>query len=246
MEVHHHSHTERKKWTHYLWEFLMLFLAVFAGFLAENWREHIVEHKREKGYVLSLIEDLKIDTGKIRRYIDRRVIKQRLMDSLADLLVSGKHEESGNDIYYFARFVTITYPFISSDGTLQQLKNSGGLRLIRKQKVVDSIMAYDGIVKYIQYIDEKSQATENTFREIAGEAFDARFFKFYSAFDSNMLKKPAGNPQLITNNPLALNKISLQVRYEASATERSIAEARNLKLRAIRLIQLLKKEYYLE
>ena len=36
MEVHHHGHTERKKWTHYLWEFLMLFLAVFAGFLAEN------------------------------------------------------------------------------------------------------------------------------------------------------------------------------------------------------------------
>lgn len=33
MEVHHHSHTSRKKWTHYLWEFLMLFLAVFCGFL---------------------------------------------------------------------------------------------------------------------------------------------------------------------------------------------------------------------
>ena len=46
MEVHHHAHlasgethTSRKKWTHYLWEFLMLFLAVFCGFLAENQRE---------------------------------------------------------------------------------------------------------------------------------------------------------------------------------------------------------------
>ena len=38
MEVHAHTHTERKKWTHYLWEFLMLFLAVFCGFLAENQR----------------------------------------------------------------------------------------------------------------------------------------------------------------------------------------------------------------
>jgi hypothetical protein len=25
MEVHHHSHTARKKWTHYFWEFIMLF-----------------------------------------------------------------------------------------------------------------------------------------------------------------------------------------------------------------------------
>ncbi len=30
MEVHHHSHTARKKWTHYFWEFLMLFLAMFC------------------------------------------------------------------------------------------------------------------------------------------------------------------------------------------------------------------------
>ena len=30
MEVHAHTHTERKKWTHYFWESLMLFLAVFC------------------------------------------------------------------------------------------------------------------------------------------------------------------------------------------------------------------------
>jgi hypothetical protein len=42
MEVHHHAHTARKKWTHYFWEFFMLFLAVFCGFLAENQREHYI------------------------------------------------------------------------------------------------------------------------------------------------------------------------------------------------------------
>lgn len=36
MEVHHHAHHEGKKnWKSYFWEFLMLFLAVFCGFLAE-------------------------------------------------------------------------------------------------------------------------------------------------------------------------------------------------------------------
>ena len=30
MEVHAHTHTARKKWTHYFWEFLMLFPAVFC------------------------------------------------------------------------------------------------------------------------------------------------------------------------------------------------------------------------
>jgi hypothetical protein len=61
MEIHAHTHTERKKWTHYLWEFLMLFLAVFCGFLAENQREHMVEHQREKEFIKSLIVDIQND-----------------------------------------------------------------------------------------------------------------------------------------------------------------------------------------
>ena len=51
MEVHAHSHTPRKKWTHYFWEFLMLFLAVFCGFLAEYQLEHVIEQKREKQFI---------------------------------------------------------------------------------------------------------------------------------------------------------------------------------------------------
>src|SRR5439155_1065169 len=71
MEVHAHTHTERKKWTHYLWEFLMLFLAVFCGFLAENQREHIVEQKREKQYIKSFCEDLAADETDLQTIIDR-------------------------------------------------------------------------------------------------------------------------------------------------------------------------------
>jgi len=51
MEVHAHTQTARKKWTHYFWEFLMLFLAVFCGFLAEYKLEHIIEHQREEQYI---------------------------------------------------------------------------------------------------------------------------------------------------------------------------------------------------
>src|SRR5215813_12039708 len=58
MEVHSHTHTERKKWTHYIWEFLMLFLAVFAGFLAENKREHIVEKRRAHQFLQSMLLDV--------------------------------------------------------------------------------------------------------------------------------------------------------------------------------------------
>ena len=61
MEVHAHAHTPRKKWTHYLWEFLMLFFAVTAGFFVENQREHYIEHKSARQYASTMLEDLKAD-----------------------------------------------------------------------------------------------------------------------------------------------------------------------------------------
>ncbi|MBK7679893.1 MAG: hypothetical protein IPJ29_10910 [Chitinophagaceae bacterium] len=62
MEVHAHTHTPRKKWTHYFWEFLMLFLAVFCGFLAEYQLEHKIEKEKGKQYIRSFYNDLKTDT----------------------------------------------------------------------------------------------------------------------------------------------------------------------------------------
>jgi hypothetical protein len=63
MEVHQHSHTVpiaigRKKWTHYFWEFLMLFLAVTLGFFVENQREHYIEDQRAKQYASFFIATL--------------------------------------------------------------------------------------------------------------------------------------------------------------------------------------------
>ena len=47
MEVHHHPdlHHNKKKGKEYFLEFLMIFLAVCMGFIAENVREHFTEEK---------------------------------------------------------------------------------------------------------------------------------------------------------------------------------------------------------
>jgi hypothetical protein len=45
MEVHHHPHVEKKNFKEYLLEFMMIFLAVTLGFIAENIREHFAETK---------------------------------------------------------------------------------------------------------------------------------------------------------------------------------------------------------
>ena len=87
----HHTHTPRKKWTHYFWEFLMLFLAVFCGFLAEYQLEHLIEQKREKQFIKALIEDLKLDTIGMNISAERN--KRRIMglDTLARFVWDNSH-----------------------------------------------------------------------------------------------------------------------------------------------------------
>jgi len=140
MEVHQHTHTPRKKWTHYLWEFLMLFLAVTLGFFVENQREHYIEHKREKQFISTMVEDLKSDTSQLTETIAYKKSKEKMIDSLIMYLSRAEYQKYGNDIYYYARNVTRPLYFSPNDRTIQQLKNSGALRLIRKLSISDTIM----------------------------------------------------------------------------------------------------------
>lgn len=243
MEVHKHPHhvTHKKKWPEYFLEFFMIFVAVFLGFLAENLREEVVERKKERQYVSSLFQELKDDTLRIHFHIRTRSLKAEMMDSLADLLVSARDSAAQSEVNYLARFVTRSFPFISENGTLQQLKNSDGLRLIRKEGVADSILRYDGAFRYIQYVDETEMfPIENSFREIAGEVFDSKAFKFKY---TDLPRRTVNPTPLVTNDPAVINKVALQVRQEAGVLERSVQNLQGLDRHANRLMELLRSKY---
>jgi hypothetical protein len=149
MEVHKHPHhvTHKKKWGEYLLEFIMLFLAVFLGFLAENLRERIVEHKIEKEYIHSLVEDLKSDTLQSNEILILLNSRNAGVDSVITALSSpGIIENSNNAYRLWSKNIGVP-DFISNDRTIQQLKNSGGLRLIRNKAVSDRIMVYDQVLR---------------------------------------------------------------------------------------------------
>ncbi len=246
MEVHHHGHVhETKKWKEYIFQFLMLFLAVFCGFLAEYQLEHVIENQREKKYVRSLIQDLEADTASFQHYVDLRKEKRIMMDSLVMLLTTGSNKQLGNSTYFFARHVFSGPPFESTDGTMQQLKNSGNMRLIKNENVINNILSYDASVKDLKEWDETDTRIRTTFREIGGTVFNAN--QFYHAIDSNMkFVRPTTNPQLITDNPVSINTVTFQIQYLSISclgnTHRGIA----LKTKAENLIDLLKKEYHLK
>ena len=154
MEVHHHSHTARKKWTHYFWEFLMLFLAVFCGFFAEYRLEHTIEHQREKEYARELYNELQADSIAVADKISLRLQKENDMDYLVHYLKDSSLTSLPREFYpayTTVMYLANTYHFEPKDGILSQLKSSGSLRYFKSsalQKLFGDISVSISNVRY--------------------------------------------------------------------------------------------------
>ncbi|EOZ96615.1 hypothetical protein A33Q_2385 [Indibacter alkaliphilus LW1] len=235
---------KKKNWKSYFKEFFMLFLAVFCGFLAENYRESLTAKKIEKEYILSLIEDLKTDTTNLSAYIEFREEKSILMDSLAEMMLSDNRSVMGNQIYFLARQVFNEKAFFYSDGTIQQLKNAGNLRLLRKRNVVNELLNYEKKVKILNEWDENDNRTKSTFREMGGKVFHSA--ELNATMDSEMrFVMPTTNPQLITADFGVINEIAFQIHYLSKMTKGNSLRAEFLKSDAGRLLELIHSEYKL-
>ena len=143
MEVHAHTHTARKKWTHYFWEFLMLFLAVFCGFLAENQREHYIENQRAKKFAASIIEDLQGDTAEI--HLNKKTIEGFFQSADRVLCELKKPRSFQNDTILQVNGVSGLFEFNYFDpqmGNYEQMKNSGSLRYF-KHDLIKKLTHYE-------------------------------------------------------------------------------------------------------
>lgn len=247
MEIHSHSHTPRQKWSHYFWEFLMLFLAVFCGFLAEYKLEHTIEHSRERQFITTMIEDLKSDTAQLNDNILYKKSRENMCDSLIFYLSAPDHKKYGNEIYFFARNLSRPQYFSPNDRTLQQLKNSGGLRMIRNLSVSDSIMGYDQQLRYLLVLNEDERSIRDNFRELIGTVFDGKVL--YSQIDQHDFanyNKPTGNPTLLKQDAVSINSVISSTQYLKTVVRGVRVRQERTKNTAIRLLSFLQHEYDLE
>src|SRR6187431_2118670 len=170
MEVHSHTHTARKKWTHYFWEFLMLFLAVFCGFLAEYQLEHMIEKERGKQYIESFYEDLKKDTTRLAYLIAFETAKIASLSKLHGCYDSISNNGQPASLLEIIKNSLSNNPFLMDGRTLRQLTNAGGFRLLQKDDA-DSIISYEKIGNnfedYQSTLYQQAQVNlRNTFNEV--------------------------------------------------------------------------------
>jgi len=246
MEVHAHAHTPRKKWTHYLWEFLMLFLAVFCGFLAEYQLEHTIEHQREKQYIKSLIADLKSDQETLSQHILHVQTGLSRMDSVITILntpslITGN---TGN-LYFLARIAPRLNPLSTSNRTFDQLKNSGNFRLIRDINTSNKIMAYYEKFPLIRLLESVNETEFNEYKKIAAKIFDPAVFLKMEGESGGIIRTTENPPLRTTNNEL-LQELSVFAVYMRGTKKGILGVAGELKIAGAELMEYLQKEYHLE
>ena len=245
MEVHAHAHTERKKWTHYLWEFVMLFLAVFCGSLAENQREHMLEKKREKEYMESMVKDLQTDTAACSRAFQLAAQQSDLQDSLIHLINFGKPDGANiQKLYLLAYSTTRIIHAAFETRTAVQLKNSGSMRLIGNSIVADSIRAYWTTQETADKISDRIENEGVDVRNVAARIFNN---KYVILSDLRIGASPTILPgaTFIHNDPALFAEYSNKVFTKRRIVNNYMIFMTRASEEATRLIGQIRKEYHI-
>jgi len=244
MEVHAHTHTARKKWTHYFWEFLMLFLAVFCGFLAEYQLEHKIERDKENIYAKNLLDDLKSDTTIYNEFSKNNKEMFSSIDTLIQLIKSPDRKQNIAKLAFSARMILPKWKALyTTDRTYEEMKSSGALRLIRNKDVAYTISQYYYSIIDVKKYNDAAVTWGADFAKAMAKIFDAQLLL---KIIKEKREQPAFPSDLLTEDRTTLNELatSAQYLYGAFLLADKISNDRNTE--AHKLIELIKKDYHLK
>ena len=249
MEVHHHGHVHEKKnpiaigWKEYVFQFLMLFLAVFCGFLAEYQLEHKIEKDRAKEYASLLIEDLKSDSAYVDQLLLQENFKIKQADSLLSLLNS---EKAFNDnyklVYHFNHVGTLIDFKPAFPVNFEQMKNSGSLRYIRNKKLTGQLSALNRQMEITAEVyNGHNQFLSQQLRPFSIQHLNTQQYDIFSR------KVLVSNPEIFDWDKkearLLANKVNLVKTYDLFFSNRFL---KNCKEKIKEVTSLIKKEYHLK
>jgi len=206
--AHHLQKAPGKKWNHYLFEFFMLFLAVFAGFLAEQMREHMVERNRAHQFLESMLLDVQTNIKNLDSLLeqDRAIIAD--YDSLMNWLLA---DSAAIDRAAFARKMGAVWirNFLVRKETYEQMKSSGSLRYVGNIKFLKKMMDYERVTNFAQFRNQEFE------RKYYTELFIPAIYKAYDLTcqinldtsnhsDALKMKKLAHHHDILNGNDAAV------------------------------------------
>lgn len=127
-------------------EFVVIVLGVLVVLAVDEWRETRAERAREAAYYRALSEDLERDLEEYRFSLD---FMDRSVDAAEHVLAAIRGEEPGDPVrplVHSVRYASwVNYPAWTS-GTVDELVNSGSIRLILDEDIKRAVLRYRDLV----------------------------------------------------------------------------------------------------
>jgi hypothetical protein len=256
MEVHHpHPPSHKKKWSEYIIEFVLLFLAVFLGFIAENIREHVGEQNRAKEFSASLVRDLQSDTIAINNQIKTSRFYIAVSDSLLQLSKTKLDGRNASQFSFYSRFAYWTRPVSWNRSTFEQIKNSGSLRYFMNVDLMKKLLEYNAIVNTINSEVENNKNRGNMLLTSLNSIIDPQLHQdlsqyFLATLDTMSTKTKESffsyKTGSLENKREKIMEMLNMVIVNQRNHQAQVDDLGQASLLAAELIDTLKKEYHLE
>jgi hypothetical protein len=243
MEVHHHSH-HPKKWKEYITEFIMLFLAVSLGFMAENIREHQIEKQREIAYLKNVHEDLKLDLININNVFNSNTIRLQAMDTLFNII--NNNTITNEDVYYYIRNLALRATFESSHVGLDQIKSAGGLRMVKNSEITSGIQEYERALDALDKLENVRERTLEQARFKMAVVFEPSIsYEMLVGQGQGIMRfnRPKKADAILQNNKQAVKELLNLVTFGLNSNKYLNTNLEKLKIIGQKLDSAIVKEY---
>jgi hypothetical protein len=243
MEVHHHSggHHEEKHFKDYFLEFLMIFLAVSMGFLAENLREFITDKNHVEELAGQLREDLSNDTTKLTRLIAFQQVQLRRADSLYEILIQPSADIEYKKLQNMVVDCDRLDFFYPSTGAMSTIKKDLHLRKFVKTKIAKHIDLYEKDIVVL----EKFEARDIDYMGKYLESFISNHFTPENV-TAAVTRSPVVSATMRNLSPADLVQLSVDINLIKAYNIRLVGQYEKIKTDAVLFIQHINTTYNLD
>lgn len=238
----------QKKFKQYVFEGLMIFLAITLGFFADNMREYLAQRSKANELTIAMKQDLVKDTVVIDNLIDFQFKRITINDSLFSM-ISGNPEKVDQSQYYPAiRSMTAATYFKASGISASNLKELGLLDVLNDQQLFHLMVKYDSLFEDYLTIKNLEMSYQLQYMQSINRVTDAELLR--KTYRHNLTRNFVTTPRIIpTGKGLPLLKpedvnefkgMLTSIRFISAST---IVEFQDIKRVAREMIQHIENNY---
>ena len=228
------------RWSHYVFEFFMLFLAVTLGFFVENQRQKLSEQEEEKQLVTTLLNDVKTDIQRVDEIIQLRLERIEENDSLYLLLSLPNRKDHMVKIYEYMKSARSLRTLFYASNTMTYLAN-GGFQRFRSNEVENETRTYYLSVQDLLASQQSSLDIGQELTEKSRNLLDAEVMFLLSHPE----RKSKGAINLFSSDSNQINAYSNALLHFNGNCGIQTQFLKKIRLQGEKLIASIKKEYHL-